>query len=101
VRALLIVVPFAAAAGLTYWALLSGHDINFYLTYRPPEFTLAATVTVSVAVFVESPAAVAVTVTLPVEAGNVKSPVLSMDPAEVRHLTVELKAPLPVTVAVH
>jgi len=66
-----------------------------------PEFTLAATVTVSVAVFVESPAAVAVTVTLPVEAGNVKSPVLSMDPAEVRHLTVELKAPLPVTVAVH
>lgn len=37
-RVLLIVVPFAAIVGLAYWTLLSGHDINYYLTHRPPEF---------------------------------------------------------------
>jgi glycerophosphoryl diester phosphodiesterase len=38
VRVLVIVAPFAAAIGVTYWALLGGHDINFYLTTRPPAF---------------------------------------------------------------
>jgi len=44
VRVLVIVVPFAAAIGATYWALLSGHDINFYLTNRPPEFLAAVAI---------------------------------------------------------
>jgi hypothetical protein len=66
-----------------------------------PEFTFATTFTVCVAVLVESPAAVAVTVTLPVETGNLSSPALSIDPAEALQFTPELKAPLPLTVAVH
>ena len=41
VRVLVIVVPFAAVIGVAYWALLSGHDINFYLTDRPPAFAAA------------------------------------------------------------
>lgn len=40
-RVLVILVPFLAIIGLAYWALLSGHDINFYLTHRPPAFTAA------------------------------------------------------------
>lgn len=35
---LLIAAPFLAALGGIYLALLSEHDINFYLTDRPPEF---------------------------------------------------------------
>jgi len=38
VRVLVLVAPFVAGIGATYWALLSGHDINFYLTNRPPAF---------------------------------------------------------------
>ncbi len=34
-------VPFVALAGLTYWLLLSGSDINYALTTRPPSFLLA------------------------------------------------------------
>ena len=41
VRVLVIVAPFVAVIGVAYWALLSGHDINFYLTHRPPVFTAA------------------------------------------------------------
>jgi glycerophosphoryl diester phosphodiesterase len=37
-RVLVIVAPFLAVIGLAYWAFLTGHDINFYLTHRPPEF---------------------------------------------------------------
>jgi glycerophosphoryl diester phosphodiesterase len=44
VRVLLIVAPFAGAVGVTYWALLRGHDINFYLTHRPPAFMTAAAI---------------------------------------------------------
>jgi glycerophosphoryl diester phosphodiesterase len=40
-RVLVILVPFVAVIGLAYWALLSGHDINYYLTQRPPEFSAA------------------------------------------------------------
>ena len=43
-RVLLIAAPFSAAAGLAYWALLTGHDINFYLTERPPAFWAAAAI---------------------------------------------------------
>jgi glycerophosphoryl diester phosphodiesterase len=36
--------PFAALAGLAYLALLSRHDINYYLSSRPPSFYAAAAV---------------------------------------------------------
>ncbi len=38
-----IALPFVALAALTYWLLLSGADINYYLTERPPRFWIAAT----------------------------------------------------------
>ena len=38
---LLWLLPLAAAAGLTYKALLGAHDINWYLAERPPEFLAA------------------------------------------------------------
>jgi len=44
VRLLVLAAPFAAAIGATYWALLTGHDINFYLTDRPPTFWGAAAI---------------------------------------------------------
>ena len=44
VRVLAIVAPFAGAIGLAYWALLTRHDINFYLAARPPEFLAAAAI---------------------------------------------------------
>ena len=33
--------PFVILAGLIFFALLTGHDINYYLTTRPPEFKFA------------------------------------------------------------
>ena len=41
---LLAAAPFLAAIGLTYFALLGGHDINFYLKERPPAFLVAAAI---------------------------------------------------------
>lgn len=41
-RLLAVVLPFAAAAGAVAWLLLTRHDINYYLTWRPPEALLAA-----------------------------------------------------------
>ncbi|MGI9519901.1 MAG: glycerophosphodiester phosphodiesterase family protein, partial [Pirellulaceae bacterium] len=38
---LLILAPFLIAAAIAYFTLLSEHDINFYLTERPPEFIAA------------------------------------------------------------
>ena len=43
-RLLILALPFAAAAGATYWALLNRHDINYYLTDRPPAFWAAAAI---------------------------------------------------------
>jgi glycerophosphoryl diester phosphodiesterase len=37
-------LPFLAAALLTAWLLLTGHDINYYLDARPPEFWAAVAV---------------------------------------------------------
>ncbi len=34
-------VPFLAAIGLGYFALLRGHDINYFLARKPPEFLIA------------------------------------------------------------
>jgi glycerophosphoryl diester phosphodiesterase len=42
VRVLLVMAPFFAAAGTTYWWFLTDFDINYYLTERPPEFRNAA-----------------------------------------------------------
>ncbi len=41
---LLCLLPFVGIVGVTYAVLLSGHDINYYLTERPPAFRLAATI---------------------------------------------------------
>ena len=41
-RILGIALPFLAVAGLVAWRLLGAHDINYYLTARPPEFLLTA-----------------------------------------------------------
>jgi glycerophosphoryl diester phosphodiesterase len=41
-RLLLLAAPFLVAGGLVALALLREYDINFYLTYRPPEFLAAA-----------------------------------------------------------
>jgi glycerophosphoryl diester phosphodiesterase len=38
-RLLLISLPFVAAGGGIYWLLARTHDINYYLTRKPPEFT--------------------------------------------------------------
>jgi glycerophosphoryl diester phosphodiesterase len=44
VRVLLGLLPFLAALGLVYFALLRPHDINYYLAHRPPVFYLAAAI---------------------------------------------------------
>jgi len=41
-RILLLAAPFIAVAGLVAWGLLTDYDINYYLTYHPPAFKLAA-----------------------------------------------------------
>ncbi len=41
-RVLVLVLPFAAAGGAVALWLLTDHDINYFLTYRPPAFLLAA-----------------------------------------------------------
>jgi glycerophosphoryl diester phosphodiesterase len=38
------VLPFLAALGLVYFALLRPHDINYYLAQRPPVFYVAAAI---------------------------------------------------------
>ena len=59
------------------------------------------TVTVAVPDFVLSCVLVAVTVTVPGEAGAVKSPLASMLPPLADHVTPEPKAPVPTTDALH
>ena len=44
VRVILGVLPFLAALGLVYFALLRPHDINYYLAHRPPMFYVAAAI---------------------------------------------------------
>jgi len=39
--AIVVALPFLGFAALVYWVLLSGTDINFYLTERPPRFWIA------------------------------------------------------------
>ena len=40
-RALAILIPLLIALAITYWLLLSGADINYYLSTRPPIFVTA------------------------------------------------------------
>jgi len=42
-------LPFAAAVGVVYWILLRRHDINFYLSQRPPEFWTAVSIAAVIA----------------------------------------------------
>ncbi len=52
-RGVLIVVPFLAACGVVYWLLLTQHDINYYLSRRPPQFWVAgAAITVALLVMI-------------------------------------------------
>ncbi len=39
----ILVIPFLAAGGAIFWLLLTDHDINFYLTHKPPKFWIAVT----------------------------------------------------------
>ncbi|MBB3209470.1 glycerophosphoryl diester phosphodiesterase [Rhodopirellula rubra] len=41
---LLVLLPFAVVAGVTYVTLLSNYDINYYLTEKPPVFIAAVCV---------------------------------------------------------
>jgi len=43
VRLIVGLLPFVAAVGLLYLALLRDHDINYYLSVRPREWTIALT----------------------------------------------------------
>jgi glycerophosphoryl diester phosphodiesterase len=38
VRVLLVVLPFLAVGAVAAWLLITDHDINFYLSARPPQF---------------------------------------------------------------
>ncbi len=49
VRLLAGLLPFAVAGGLTWLAFLRTHDINFYLSRRPPAFWAAAGIVVFLA----------------------------------------------------
>jgi len=40
-RLLVVILPFAALIGLVAWMLLTEFDINYYLTFHPPEFKRA------------------------------------------------------------
>jgi len=44
VRLIVLALPFVAALGATYWLLLTAHDINYYLSARPPQFWAAVAV---------------------------------------------------------
>lgn len=42
-RLLIITLPFLAAGGAVAWFLITDYDINYYLSEKPPEFLVAAT----------------------------------------------------------
>lgn len=48
-KLLLVLLPLAGIGAMTFVALLTEHDINWYLTERPPEFWTAVTVGVVLA----------------------------------------------------
>ena len=43
IRLLVDAAPWIVVAGAFYWFLLTDHDINFYLSEKPPRFWIAAT----------------------------------------------------------
>jgi glycerophosphoryl diester phosphodiesterase len=46
VRLLLLALPFLAVAGIVWFAMLAGHDINYYLAEQPPEWRQATRIVV-------------------------------------------------------
>ncbi len=42
--AIVVALPFMGLAAMSYWLLLAGTDINFYLTERPPRFWIAVVI---------------------------------------------------------
>jgi glycerophosphoryl diester phosphodiesterase len=44
VKVAIVFAPFLGMAALTYWLLLTSHDINYYLAERPPAFVAAAAI---------------------------------------------------------
>ena len=44
VRLVVLLFPFVAAIGATYWLLLRQHDINYYLHARPPVFVVVCAI---------------------------------------------------------
>ncbi len=46
VRILIIILPFLAACGAVAWFLITDYDINYYLSEKPTEFLIAATLMV-------------------------------------------------------
>ena len=48
-RILIIFLPFVLLSALVAWHFLTGHDINYYLSNRPPEFIRAAMIIVVIA----------------------------------------------------
>jgi len=55
--AILAALPFLGLAAVAYWFLLSGSDINFYLTERPPRFWVAVTIGIALALGLAASAA--------------------------------------------
>lgn len=47
-RVALLALPFLLVGGAIFWMLLTDHDINFYLTAKPPKFWLAVVLISSV-----------------------------------------------------
>lgn len=47
VRIILLVLPFAMVIGAAYWFLLRAHDINYYLSAHPPQFWIAAVISLA------------------------------------------------------
>ncbi len=43
IRVLIDAAPWIVVAGAVYWFMLTDHDINFYLSEKPPRFWIAAT----------------------------------------------------------
>ena len=49
-RLVLLALPFLAAAGAVWFAVLRGHDVNYYLAEEPPEWQRARLIAMALAV---------------------------------------------------
>lgn len=86
-RVLLLSIPFLALAGLVYFLLLTGHDINYYLTLQPPVFRWAIAMVGLVGLgfsIALSHLAAGVILSLPILLFESKSPVSSLHESRLR-----------------